>query len=248
MNGNAVISIRTNQKPFTFKFIDALGNVWCDTSDLNELSNIITKFYNFTKDSIRYETKKVSDMQLNLSFYKEFIELNKLVADKSESMGGRYFGNCSTRCEKMFPSVRFNDNSILVSKRNVDKSRITIDDLVLAKLNENIVEYNGLNKPSVDTLVQLLLYTLYPKIQYMIHGHYYIEGAEFTEHYNLCGDVKEVVSISEVILKTNHKNDGIINLKNHGFLIYASSIDNLRNFINNSIFIKRQIGEELKIQ
>lgn len=60
--------------------------------------------------------------------------------------GGRYFGNCSTRCEKMFPSDR-HGKKYLVSKRNVDKSRITIDDLVLVNLNGDIVEYNGVNKP-----------------------------------------------------------------------------------------------------
>ena len=244
MNGNAVISIRTSEKPFTFKLIDALGNVWCDTSDLQLLCDTISKFYDFTKSSIRYNTISVSDEKLQLTNYQPFISLNKLVADKSEAMGGRYFGNCSTRCEKMFPSARYG-KKFLVSKRNVDKSRISCDDMVMVNLNGETVEYNGLNKPSVDTPIQLKLYQLYPCIKYMIHGHFYIEGAPFTEHYNLCGDVREVQSIVDIITKTGKDMDGVINLKNHGFLMYASSIFELVTLIRNSKFIKRQIGEEL---
>lgn len=244
MNGNAVISIRTVEKPFSFKLIDALGNVWCDTTDLNILSDTIKKFYDFTKNSIRYETVNISNDILDLNNYKSFITLNKLVADKSESMGGRYFGNCSTRCDKMFPSVRSTDNSAFVSRRNVNKSRITVDDLVLVTLNDKIVEYNGQHKPSVDTPTQLLLYKKYSDINYMIHGHYYVEGADFTEHYNLCGDVKEVDSIDEVISKNGNITDGVINLKNHGFLIYSSTFPNLIKIINDSKFVKRDIGKD----
>lgn len=246
MNGNAVISIYSKEKPFTFKLIDALGNVWCETDELQILCDIISEFYNFTKGSIRYNTVNVSNDILQLSEYEPFITLNKLVADKSESMGGRYFGNCSTRCEKMFPSAR-HGKKYLVSKRNVDKSRITVDDLVLVNLNGDIVEYNGVNKPSVDTPVQLKLYELYPDIKFMIHGHYYIEDAPFTEEYNLCGDVREVQSIVNLITETGNTKNGVINLRHHGFLIYASSIFELVTIIRDSKFIKRQIGKELKL-
>jgi len=208
------------------------------------LCNRIKDIYNFTKNSTRYESISASNDILDLSDYQKFIDLNKLVADKSESMGGRYFGNCSTRCDKMFPSTRFNNDSILVSKRNVDKNRLTIDDLILVKLRYNIVEYNGINKPSVDAPIQLQLYRILPNINFMIHGHYYIDGVPFTDRYNLCGDVKEVNSIFKFISNYGNKSNGVINLKNHGFLIYASTIDNLENLINNSIFIKRNIGYE----
>ena len=246
MNANAVISIRTNEKPFNFKLIDALGNVWCNTSDLNNLYDKIKDIYNFTNDSIRYKSISVSNDILDLSDYQQFIDLNKLVADKTESMGGRYFGNCSTRCDKMFPSIRFNNDSILVSRRNVDKNRLTVDDLVLVKLDYDIVQYNGKYKPSVDTPIQLQLYRIFPNINFMIHGHYYVDGVPFTEKYNLCGDVREVNSIFKFISisKLGDKSNGIINLKNHGFLIYASTLDNLDKLINNCNFIKRNIGFE----
>ena len=100
MNANAVISIETKIKPFRFKLIDALGNLWCDTVDLEELKNSILKLYDFTKSSIRLSASKISNNTLDLVQYQPFVDLNRLVADKSESMGGRYFGNCSTRCEK----------------------------------------------------------------------------------------------------------------------------------------------------
>lgn len=243
MHGNAVISIITDKKPFVFELIDALGNVWTSTNDIKNIVGEIISLYHFTKDSIRLKSERVSNESIDVSEYKEFVELNKLVADKSESMGGRYFGNCSTRCSKMFPSARYDNTHVLVSRRNVDKSRLTTDDLVLTSLNDGVIEYNGVHKPSVDTPIQLSLYEKFNGINYMIHGHYYIQGAMFTEKYFPCGDLREFDELSNVIRKI--KGDGgMINLKNHGFLIFAPTLEYLKTLINASVFIKKDAGNE----
>ena len=241
MNANAVLSIRSNTRPFSFKLIDALGNSWIETSDLDFLSHEIAKLYVFTSKSIRLNSVSVSKKRIDLSHLEEFVELNKLVADKSEEMGGRYFGNCSTRCEKMFPSTRLSGNQIVVSKRNVDKSRLTTSDLVVCSISGNTIEYVGYHKPSVDTPIQLSLYEMFPEINFMIHGHYHIKNNPVTKDYFPCGDMREFIGLQHIIKQTN-KFDAILNLKNHGFLIYATTLDKLRELIDGSEFLKREIG------
>ena len=76
----------------------------------------------------------------------------------------------------------------------------------------------------------------------MIHGHSYIEDAPFTEDYYPCGDMRELAEIEKTIEGSG--NDSIINLKNHGFLIFASSLENLRLLINTIEFVERKVGFE----
>jgi ribulose-5-phosphate 4-epimerase/fuculose-1-phosphate aldolase len=242
MKANAVVSIISDVKPFRFKLIDALGNAWIDTDSLDFLSLRIMDFYKFTNQSIRINSISVSKKKIDLSHLQEFVDINKMVADKSESMGGRYFGNCSTRCESMFPSTRLSGDQIVVSKRNVDKSGLTVSDLVLCSLSPSgDVEYVGYHKPSVDTPIQLTLYKMFPEINFMIHGHYHIKNNPVTKNYFPCGDMREYVELSNHI-KKQETNDGIVNLKNHGFLIYATTLDKLRELIDGAEFLKREIG------
>ncbi len=54
-----------------------------------------------------------------------------------------------------------------------------------------------------------------------------------TSEYYLCGDLRES---NEVISIIGSSPVGCINLKNHGFLLYADSLDNLENLINTLSF------------
>ena len=247
MNGNAVIAIFPGEQ-FSFKLIDALGNVWYNGYDISKLSEAILSIYSWTKASKRLSTKHgdfkfAAAENINLP---KLVELTKIVADKFEAMGGRFFGNTSTRCMKMFPSERLDSEYILVSKRNVDKQRLTEDDFVKVKIvgdGDNLsIQYLGEHKPSVDTPIQSKLYYLWPNINFMIHGHSYIEGAPFTENYYPCGDLREEVEISN-ILQTN-TTFGAINIINHGFLLYASHIEDLEQLVSDLKFTEREIGYE----
>ena len=156
MHGNAVIAIDTSGSLHSFKLLDALGNVWVDTPNLETLCEGIITFMEWSSESIRKRCKKVDIV--DFSEYTEFMRLNKQVADKFESTNGRFFGNTSTRCMKMFPTMKIDETYMIVSRRNVDKKRITTDDLVLTTFGKNgDVEYFGDNKPSVDTPIQLAL-------------------------------------------------------------------------------------------
>lgn len=247
MHANAVIAIKSNQHPFIFKLMDALGNVWCDTTDMSILADSITNIYKWTNSSIRKRCVNVGDGDFDFSEYQEFIDINKKVADIFEENKGRYFGNTSTRCMKMFPTNRVDSTHMIVSRRDVSKKRLTTEDLVMTtsgRINSNPyelkIEYYGKNKPSVDTPIQLALYEKFPNINYMIHGHSYIKKALYTDKYYPCGDMREVDSVSKYMIFTY----GVVNLRNHGFLIYADTIDNLKNIVNKISFVERKVGFE----
>lgn len=239
MNGNAVIAIYPGEI-YSFKLIDALGNLWYSGSNIEELSNIIIKLYNWTKESIRQPTKQENIEIFSNPNLEKLVFLNKIVADKFEISCGRFFGNTSTRCMKMFPSERCG-NYILVSKRNVDKKRLSTDDFVNIYFDNETIFYSGENKPSVDTPIQANLYKEHPHINYMIHGHSYLKGYPFSKNYFPCGDLREFHEVNKYIKSKS----GGINLINHGFLIYSDTIEELERIIMNMEFIERNISEEI---
>lgn len=236
MQGNAVIAIYPGVTGFKFQLIDALGNTWIDTDDISVLADTIKGLYTFTKESIRVGSKRVDvegiERNDDLS---EFIEVNKSLSEYIQtSCGERFFGNLSTRCMKLFPSLK-TKKGIFVSPRNVNKEHLTSEDMVFVEMHNgsNEIIYSGPNKPSIDTPIQLKLYEHNIQINYMIHGHAFVKGAPTTEHYYVCGDLREFDDVNKLI---NGQNYGIINLKNHGFLIYGYSLEIIEMLIDNSEF------------
>jgi hypothetical protein len=57
----------------------------------------------------------------------------------------------------------------------------------------------------------------------------------------LCGDLREADEIILIISKNNY---GVINLKNHGFLIYSDTLENLKNVIDGLTFSYRRFDDE----
>lgn len=239
MSGNAVIAIYTdNPKKAIFKLIDALGNTWCETADIQELYGAIIQFFEWTKTSIRksLHNQPLDKLPLNITdifnknseALKKFIEINNILASSVQTaVGKRFFGNLSTRCMKLFPSTRSNDY-IFVSPRNVDKLKLTTEDFIIINLSD--FSYFGERKPSVDTPIQCFLYNKYPEINFMIHGHAYLAGAPFTENYFPCGDMRE----AKEILSIWNDAPACINLKNHGFLITSKTLIEMEELINSA--------------
>lgn len=228
MHGNAVIAIYKDKKPFIFRLIDALGNEWYNGSSIEELSQCIVSFYNWTKQAIRINT--IQDDSLTEEehpFLEKLIEVNNMLADSvRKQCGERFFGNISTRCQQLFPSSSLSFG-IYVSPRNSNKEELTFKDMVY--INSDM-HYKGDRKPSVDSPCQIEIYKRHPELHYMIHGHAFIKEAPTTENYYLCGYVREADEVSSLI-----KGNGVINLKNHGFLIYAKTIEDLEVIVSSLI-------------
>lgn len=227
MHANAVIEIHSQDRQTKYKFalVDALGNEWCSTTDCEDLVRAIMKFYLWTKASIRIPSKSKKDPR-DLPEVLSLTRWTNEVAKKVQSeLGERYFGNISTRCQSLFPGTR-QGPEILISPRNINKKTIAPKDLIRVTLEDGKVLYEGNKKPSVDAPIQLTIFAHAPTVNYIIHGHAKIKGAPTTENYYPCGDLREAFEVLPMILKKPHV--GTINLKNHGFIIYAGSLDLLR--------------------
>jgi len=252
MHGNAVIEIRKDEKSgmVSFILVDALGNIWYNGNDIPSLMTSIMSFVAFTKSAKRVNTTKACELYVPVDKYfrdnkenlAKLLEINKkLQKHIHTSCGSRFFGNVSTRCQKLFPSARvtsetkvsFEHDKMYVSPRNTDKESLSPEDMVLYFGATD--SYCGDRKPSVDSPVQVRLYKQMPNINFMIHGHAQIgiEGAVMTKHYTLCGDINEADEILKVVDKD--ANSFIINLLGHGFLVGASSVDQLERMVDKMI-------------
>ena len=254
MHGNAVIEIRKDEKTgmVSFTLVDALGNIWYDGNNIPSLMTSIMSFVAFTKAAKRINTSRTAEEYILVAKYFEDNKVNlellldtnrKLQQHIQTSCGNRFFGNVSTRCQKLFPSARLKDelnhamsyerNKMYVSPRNTDKQSLTPEDMVLYFGVTDL--YVGEKKPSVDAPAQVRLYQKMPNINFMIHGHAEIELEEsvVTKHYKLCGDINEVEEILRVVDKDS--TGFIVNLLGHGFLIGANTTDQLNRLVNKAI-------------
>lgn len=217
MNANAVIAIE-KEDIFKFTLIDALGNIWVSTKDVKELCISINKFYEWFLKQQRKRTRINSEVN-------KFMNLVRNNAENiMQSSGDRYFGNCSTRCSKTFPAIR-NENTVLVSPRNINKKHIETNDMI-AVINNEVI---GNIKPSVDTPIQLEIYKHFDNINFMIHGHAFFDNAPYTENYYCCGDVREVSDIMKIFDKES--SFIVVNLKNHGFIIATNNLIQMESYL-----------------
>jgi hypothetical protein len=225
MHANAVIEIYKKSNRVYFQLVDALGNTWGPkTDDIKILCKNIKDLYEWTKGSKRISLERVGEypmfpFTMNKSLVEDFIVINNRLAQKcAAGCGNRYFGNYSTRCTKLFPSMRINRiDYFLFSPRNTDKRYVTFSDLVTVN---DMGQYFG-RKPSVDTPIQLEIYKNFKNINFMIHGHAYIKNAPFTNKYFPCGDLREV----DEICRLANRGFKTINLRKHGFIIMAEKLE-----------------------
>ncbi|MCI9233395.1 MAG: class II aldolase/adducin family protein [Bacilli bacterium] len=186
---------------------------------------------------LKNETDQLSTEIID-SIKQEFLEIVKNYAIKfTESLFEtkdvkRFLGNASFRCPKGFPSFR-SDKYIFVSKRNVNKEFISINEFVPVYMKHNEIYYCGNDKPSVDTPIQVRIYEKLPNINYMIHSHCYIKGAPFTKTALPCGAVEEVTEILNLI-NQYYNNDFtkdfyVINLTGHGSIMMSKAPEQLKD-------------------
>ena len=217
------------------RLYDPLGNVFCDwTENFYEIGKAIGRrtkeLYGFTRfgstcvgDAI--ETPEETDFFRLIR--EKAIEFHKLIP--TVNITSRFLGNASFRCQKGFPSFRHGDY-IFVSRRNVNKESIGRDGFVAVKAETIPVEYFGNYKPSVDAPSQLILYQMFPKVKYILHGHVYLSGFPMTSRHIPCGAIEEAHEIKSIFTKEAYTSFGI-NLRGHGFLAASDSVKQLGNMV-----------------
>ena len=266
LKSNLTIEFSKNDNKYNMRLFDPLGNVWYEGLDIKECSKALLERLAFIKSITRESTisseENIGALAWFFNMFKEEMyksDNNPEIPEKKEFLNivrdyaykfaeatfqtkdvKRFLGNASFRCPKGFPSFR-DGKYIFVSKRNVNKEFIGINEFVPVYIEDGKIYYCGNNKPSVDTPIQAKLYNLLPNINYMIHSHCYIDGAPYTEKSLPCGAVEEVDEIKNLI-KEYYDNDYnrnfyLINLLGHGSIMMSKNPEQLKNI--------QMVGREL---
>lgn len=215
---------------FSFKLLDPLGNCFCDTEHLSELARAITARVDELRTFTRLPSRRVGphhNREVSSDFIRIVHEYGRTFAFHVNALNvNRFLGNAATRCSFGFPAVRGREDAVcLVSRRDVSKDTIGSSDFVEVMEQGGVVHYWGENKPSVDAPIQVALFKRYPKIEYMIHGHVYVEGAPITDRKYPCGAYQEVYAVSKRF--SPNRTQFTINLRGHGCLIACHDLDYL---------------------
>ena len=242
-NLSILFSKQDTDKKYTFTLFDPLGTEWYEGTEITELSNNLFNRISFLLTTTRKHTFKIDEtveIENNAKFFEYVRDVAKIFHKTIQHTTGvtRFMGNASFRGP---------NNLIYVSERDVDKSLIDINHFVAAYTDmlTNKTYYYGNKKPSKDTIVQTYLYSMFPNINYIIHSHCYIENGVLTHTPVPCGSLDEINEIKYAMNK-GYNNDYsktyyTFNLKGHGMLLMASTIEELRQ----TKYITRQLPEKL---
>ena len=231
IRANLMLEIRVwDVNKFSASILDPLGNVFLrDETDVRVVSQILCKLVSDLVNKHRVHSVSVGPV-VSAPNEEEFFTIAReqaavfhdiIHADKQD----RYLGHLSFRCEHGFPSF-VKDGLIFVTKRNVDKRSIDATSFVAINPDcHDIVEYYGVDAPSVDAPISIRLYNHYPSIRYMMHSHVYAENAPFTKSVNPCGAIEEA---DEIFALVKNDDNFVVNLKGHGALVGAKDLNYLR--------------------
>ena len=226
----------------TASVLDPLGNCFVRTASIETvvwtLSHRLDSLRSFTRMP---SVKSIARPETPEPPPKGFVELVQNYATKFHELIAapteRFLGNASFRCQSGFPSYRSEDG-IYVSKRNINKCSIGDNGFVRVNTGGDCVLYYGDHKPSVDTPIQLALYGMFPRINFMLHSHTYVADAPFTTKIVPCGALQEVDEI-QAIVPSAQCNWFFINLRGHGSLCAVEQY----SMLSNIRYVARQIPE-----
>lgn len=266
LKSNLTIEFGMVDNKYYMRLFDPLGNMWYEGFSIKMCSKILIERLNFIRSITRESTvsneENVGALAWFFNMFKdemyesndnpfvpikeEFLKIVRNYAYKFAAVTfetkdvKRFLGNASFRCPKGFPSFR-DSKYIFVSKRNVNKEFIGIKEFVPVYLEDDKLFYCGDYKPSVDSPIQVRLYSLLSNINYMIHSHCYIENAPYTDVVLPCGALEEIDEIRNVI-KKHYDNDYdkdfyVVNLLGHGSIMMSNKASQLKNI--------RMVGRKL---
>lgn len=221
----------TKPSKYRFRLLDPLGNLWEDTEDISKLGEALQSRASTLKSITRLPSTQLGDVR-SFAIPEDYLEIVRGYGQEfhkyiNAANPNRFLGNTATRCMSGFPAVR-GDTTYFISKRNVEKGSITSSDFVEVNNKESQIEYYGPNKPSVDTPIQVRLFNFYRNVNYIVHGHVYVTGAEFTPRILPCGAIEEFEDIKS-IQPFDTASNFAINLKGHGCLLLANNLDFLKS-------------------
>jgi hypothetical protein len=225
---------KTEKGDYNFKLLDPLGNQFCNSASVKDLAQSMAKRVGEIRALTRIGSLKIGDEKPS-EVDPDFVAIVRDLGDEfSRHVNAinpeRFLGNASTRrttrCCHGFPAQRTED-TYMISRRNVDKQTMGPDDFVHVRKDEDAVRYYGDKKPSVDSPIQIRLFNRYANVNYIVHGHVYIDGAPVTDSKVPCGHVEEFNEIAKLAPDASASNFAV-NLKGHGCLILAKDTEYLK--------------------
>lgn len=253
---------KISDKTFEITIFDPLGSVWFKGTDIKEAVNICINRLAFLKSMTRQPSIRTNKIDI-IPDEQDFVDVVRKYATEfqkymdSSVKTERFIGNASlrlikpfsnSRCGKGMPSFRGTDNMIFVSKRNIDKQFITLDNFVPVYMDNDKLMYCGDDKPSVDTPVQIRLYKAFPQINYMLHSHCYIKNAPFTKKAIPCGAIEEADEVINTLasckLYTEIPQMFAVNLIGHGSIVMWNNMEQFHKEIEPTLeYYKREMPE-----
>ncbi len=231
LKSNLVVQFWHSGKVVCARLFDPLGNEYkVAPTDTQQLARVLLARIRDLRKFTRIKSVQVGPA-VEVPDQEEFFKIIKLHAARFHELVNpqqtdRFLGNASFRCDKGFPSFR-EGNLIFVSRRNIDKRYVGPEAFVAVNADRtDQVEYYGEHKPSVDTPVQLRLYHYFTNINYMLHGHVYVDGGcEASSGVPIpCGAIEEVDHVTR--FGRAHKSLGV-NLKHHGCIVMSATAPDL---------------------
>lgn len=257
LKSNLTIEFSMVDDKYYMRLFDPLGNMWYGGFSTKMCLKILIERLNFIRSITRESTvsneENVGALAWFFNMFKdEMYESNEnpLVSIKEEFLEivrnyaykfadatfetkdvKSFLGNASFRCPKGFPSFR-DGKYIFVSNRNENKEFIGIKEFVTVYLEDGKLFYCGDNKPSVDSPIQVKLYSLLPNINYMIHSRCYIENVPYIDVALACGALEKVDEIKNVIRKyydsDYDKDFYVVNLLGYGSIMMSNKASQLK--------------------
>lgn len=232
-------SFAISKKDYEFTLLDPLGNRWFKAKSMFVFSQKLFHHIIYLFSLTRIPSKSITETtQRRVGIVDNtFIECVQKYGKKFDEFitavnPNRLLGNAATRCCSGFPAFRSqNDRDVYyISQRNIDKANIGAQNFVRVCTTENVVEYFGEKKPSVDSPIQIRLFNYYHNVNYIIHGHVYIKNAKKTSKNIPCGYIEEFDEIKKLHPNKTDANF-CINLLGHGCLILANELSYLESRI-----------------
>lgn len=230
----------------SYKLVDAIGNLYCDTNDAAELGRALRKRVETLGSLTRIHSKSFGarrffpgpsyDAFNNVvrTYGNEFSKLiNKLNPKRFlENPSALPTDRITRCCHGLFGCRLIKENetdagvgaadeeevSYLVSPRHIDKQILDVSDFVEVSNNENLVCYYGEERPFLDAPLEIMLLNYYHGVDFIAHGHVGVADAPYTTSKFPCGSIEEFGKIREIFPSRDAHNVSV-NLEGHGCLI-----------------------------
>jgi len=242
LKSNLVVEF-SDTVPFNMRLVDPLANTFEDTKAPETLAKAIVQRLEIVTSAKRQGTKlergeSPSATPDNPEFFRIIREkagtFHDLMQTRPETAATEGTDEKYFRCERGFPSVR-EGSFVFVSKRDFAPNErfVSEDDVVPVDFQHfqetGQISYYGSNKPAVDTPIQVRLYEQFPRVNYILHSHEYVEGAPFTEVVHGSEALQEVDEILKVLGDNPETKNVAVNLRGHGSIVLAADLDYLDN-------------------